>query len=75
MSNIFSQLVHPELTSFLGGTNAGGHDVGGYDTRGCSRIDVGCGSDAGGNDTDESRTWRFGSILLSRRQLFIMIYA
>ena len=45
-----------ELTSFLGGTDAEGHDVGGYDTRVCSRTDAGGGSDVGGNDTDESRT-------------------
>ena len=67
-------MVHSELTSFLGGTNAGGHDAKGYDTRGCSRTDAGVGdargsSDGGGNDIDESRTWKFGSILSSRRQL------
>ena len=31
--------------------------------------DAGGGSDGDGNDIDESRTWKLGSILSSRRQL------
>ena len=60
LPSVFLQFVHSELTSFLGGTDAGRHDAREYDIRGRWRTDAGVGdaggsSDGSGSDIEESR--------------------